>query len=108
MILLTEVEHYIAIIKPVREDFMKNWTEADEKIMGEHFEYLKSLLKEGKLVIAGPALNEQKPFGLVILHCDSLEEANKIMTNDPSVKSGIQNLKLVEPFRLSLYSPPKK
>ena len=33
---------------------------------------------------------------------------NKIMKNDPSVKSGIQNLKLVEPFRLSLYSPPKK
>jgi len=44
VILLTEVEYYIAIIKPVREDFMKNWTEADEKIMGEHFEYLKKLL----------------------------------------------------------------
>ena len=108
MIELTKIEHYIAIIKPEKEDFMQNWTEEDERIMGEHFEYLKSLQKEKKLVIAGPALNEQKPFGLVILHCDSLEEANEIMKNDPSVKSGIQNLKLVEPFRLSLYSPPKK
>ncbi|MHA1367101.1 MAG: YciI family protein [Candidatus Heimdallarchaeota archaeon] len=105
---MTEVEYYIAIIKPVREDFMKNWTEADEKIMGEHFEYLKKLLAAGELVLAGPALNEDKPFGLVILKCNSLEKAKEIMANDPSVKSGVQNLKLVEPFRMSLYHPPEK
>ncbi len=108
MILLTEVEYYIAIIKPVREDFLINSTNEDEKIMTKHFEYLKSLLEDEKLVLAGPALNEQKPFGLVVLHCDSLEKAKEIMANDPSIKSGIQNLKLIEPFRLSLYNPPKK
>lgn len=105
---MIETKHFVAIIKPVREDFLTNWREEDEKIMSEHFEYLKSLLANGKLIMAGPALNEQKPFGLVILHCETLEEANEIMKNDPSVKSGIQNLKLVEPFRLSLYSPSKK
>jgi len=105
---MAEIEHYIAIIKPVRDDFLKNSTEEDEKIMGEHFEYLKKLLASGELVLAGPALNEDKPFGLVILNCDSIENAREIMANDPSVKSGIQNLKLVEPFRLSLYNPPKK
>jgi len=69
---------------------MKNWTEADEKIMGEHFEYLKKLLAAGELVLAGPSLNEDKPFGLVILKCSSLEKAKEIMVNDPSVKSGVQ------------------
>ncbi|MHA1125058.1 MAG: YciI family protein [Candidatus Heimdallarchaeota archaeon] len=105
---MTEIEHYIAIIKPIREDFLINSTEEDEKIMGEHFEYLKKLLASGELVLAGPALNEVKPFGLVILKCNSLEKAKDIMTNDPSVKSGMQNLKLVEPFKLSLYNPPPK
>jgi len=102
------VDHYLAIIKPVREDFMTNSTEEDDKIMGEHFVYLKKLLASGELILAGPALNNDKPFGLVILKCDSIEKAREIMTNDPSVKSGIQNLKLVEPFRLSLYNPPTK
>jgi uncharacterized protein YciI len=104
---MVEVEHYIALIKPVREDFMTNFTDEDERIMSEHFEYLKSLLKTDKLVLAGPALNEQKPFGLIILRCNTLKEATKIMKNDPSVKAGIQILKLIEPFRLSLYSPHK-
>ncbi|MHA1367196.1 MAG: YciI family protein [Candidatus Heimdallarchaeota archaeon] len=105
---MAEIEHYIAIIKPVREDFLINSTDEDERIMGEHFEYLKKLLATGELVLAGPALNENKPFGLVILKCNSIEKAKEIMTNDPSVKSGIQNLKTLEPFRLSLYNPPEK
>ncbi|MHA1244928.1 MAG: YciI family protein [Candidatus Heimdallarchaeota archaeon] len=105
---MAEIEHYLAIIKPVREDFITNSTEEDEKIMVEHFDYLKKLLAAGELILAGPALNEDKPFGLVILKCNSLEKAKEIMANDPSVKSGVQNLKLVEPFRMSLYNPPEK
>ena len=105
---MTESEHYFAIIRPVREDFLINWTEEDEKIMGEHFEYLKNLLANGKLVVAGPITNEQKPFGIIILKCNTLIEANEIMKNDPSVQAGIQNLELVEPFRLSLYNPSEK
>ena len=105
---MADSQHYFAIIRPVREDFMINWTDKDEKIMGEHFEYLKRLLADGKLVVAGPVTNEQKPFGIIILKCHSLDEAKEIMKKDPSVKSGIQNLELVEPFRLSLYKPSAK
>lgn len=105
---MVEAEHYIAIIKPVREDFMTRETEEDNKIMSEHFVYLKKLLETSELFIAGPALNEKSPFGLVILKCNSIEKAKEIMENDPSVKSGIQKLKLVEPFKLSLYNPSTK
>ena len=105
---MNDVKHFFARIRPVREDFLINWTAEDEKIMGEHFQYLKQLLTEGKLIVAGPITNEKKPFGIIILKCDSLDEAKEIMKKDPSVISGIQNLELVEPFRLSLYKPAEK
>ena len=102
---MTKIEHYLGIIEPVREDFMTNYTEKDEKVMSIHFQYLKDLLAKGKLILAGPALNEKKPFGIMIFKCESLEEAKELLVNDPSVKAGVQNIKTIEPFRLSLYKP---
>ena len=95
--------HFFGIIKPARDDFISNPTEEDNKIMGEHFQYLKDLLTKGKLVLAGPVLNEKKPMGILIFECETIDEAEKLLKNDPSVKLGIQNIKKLEPFKLSLY-----
>ncbi len=100
---MTEKKHFFGVIKPIRDDFIINPTEKDNKIMGEHFQYLKDLLEKGKLVLAGPVLSEKKPMGILIFECDSLEEAKELLMKDPSVKSGIQIVKKLEPFKLSLY-----
>ncbi|HUT80284.1 MAG TPA: YciI family protein [Candidatus Bathyarchaeia archaeon] len=100
---MTEIKHFFGMIKPTRDDFLTNFTSNDEKIMSEHFEYLKDLLRKSKLVVAGPVLNEKEPFGILIFECQTLEEAEKLFKDDPSVKAGIQQIKLLEPFRLSLY-----
>ena len=100
---MTNKKHFFGIIKPTRDDFITNPTEEDNKIMGVHFQYLKDLLAKRKLVLAGPVLNEKKPMGILIFECDSLEEAETLLKNDPSVKSGIQIVKILEPFKLSLY-----
>lgn len=100
---MSDTKHFFGIIKPVREDFMINSTEEDEKIMGEHFIYLKGLLKEGKLILAGPVTNEKKPMGIFIFECETIDEAKELFENDPSVKAGIQNIVSLEPFKLSLY-----
>jgi uncharacterized protein YciI len=100
---MSEVKHFFGIIKPTRDDFITNPTEKDNEIMGEHFQYLKDLLAKEKLVLAGPVLNEKKPMGILIFECDSLEEAEALLKNDPSVKAGIQIVNILEPFRLSLY-----
>lgn len=91
------------MIKPIREDFMTYTTEENNKIMGDHFQYLKDLLEKGKLVLAGPVLNEKEPFGLLIFECENKEEAKILMENDPSVKAGIQTILKLEPLRISLY-----
>ena len=108
MVIMQKSEYYIGIIKPVREGFMTEPTKAEISTMNEHFEYLKHLLTEGKLILAGPAINNDNPFGILIFKADSREEAEQMMKNDPSVIAGVQIIKEFEPFNLSLYKPPKK
>ncbi|MHA2062275.1 MAG: YciI family protein [Candidatus Kariarchaeaceae archaeon] len=91
-----------AIITPSRKDFITNPREEDSQIMSEHFLYLKKLLEEGKLYLAGPTLIEEDPFGLYIFDTETEEEARTLLDNDPSVKAGIQIVTDFRPIRLSL------
>ncbi len=91
----------------LREDLrdFKNWTEEENEIVAVHFNYLKSMLEAGKLVLAGRTVNmpmTDKDMGIAILETDTMEEAAEIMANDPAVKSGIMTAELFE-FSLALY-----
>jgi len=99
---MTENKHYYVIIKPYRQDFLTNPKENEDKIMEAHFYYLKSLLNQKKLFLAGPTLIAEDPLGLIILEANTEEEAKKLIENDPSVKAGIQKVVDFRPIRLSL------
>ena len=99
---MAERNHYYAIIKPYRQDFITNPKEEEDKIMSDHFHYLKSLLKQKKLFLAGPTLNIEDPFGLIILEAETEEDARKLLEKDPSVSAGIQQIADFRPIRLSL------
>ena len=90
------------IIKPTRADFITTPREEDNQIMSAHFTYLKKLLEDDKLLLAGPTLIETDPFGLIIVKTGSEQEARDLVENDPSVKSGIQYIIDFRPFRPSL------
>ncbi|MHA2091018.1 MAG: YciI family protein [Candidatus Kariarchaeaceae archaeon] len=94
--------NFYAIITPSRKDFITNPREEDSKIMSDHFLYLKKLLEDGKLYLAGPTLIEEDPFGLYIFDTETEEEARALLDNDPSVKAGIQIVTDFRPIRLSL------
>jgi uncharacterized protein YciI len=99
---MTKINHYYAIIKPYRQDFITNPKENEDKIMELHFKYLKSLLKQKKLFLAGPILIPEDPFGIIILETETKEEAKNLLENDPSVKAGIQKIEDLRLIRLSL------
>jgi uncharacterized protein YciI len=99
---MTEKQYFYAVIKPYRQDFIINPKEKEEQIMSDHFLYLKSLLKQKKLYLAGPTLISEDPFGLIILEAETEEEARELLENDPSVKAGIQEITDFRPIRLSL------
>lgn len=99
---MTERTYFYAIIRPFRQDFLTNPDEKEEKIMSDHFHYLKSLLEQKKIYLAGPTLIPEDPFGLIILDTETEEEARILLENDPSVKAGIQKIADLRPIRLSL------
>ena len=63
--------------------------EVVERLQKEHLKFLFDLRKKGILLIGGPILDEgTKMNGMCILALSSKIEAEKIMNEDPMVKSG--------------------
>lgn len=93
------MNRYVYIVRPLRPDMPNAMTEAEERIVGEHFEYLKSALTEGTLLLAGPC--EDGEFGIVIFQAESPEAAEEFMAGDPAVKQGVMSAEL-RAFRVSL------
>ncbi|MBR0577317.1 hypothetical protein KCG48_13445 [Proteiniclasticum sp. BAD-10] len=85
-----------------------NWPQADDEAVDAHFEKLKAMLANGKLILAGrtPTMDEDT-FGIVIFKADSLEEATRIMKEDPAVMQGTMSAR-VYPFRTALLRGGKR
>ncbi len=82
----------------------KNWTKADQGIVGEHFQRLIKLKNEGKVVLAGrTAYETSNPdmMGLVIFYAKDAQEALQFMMDDPAVKNKIMLAK-VHPYGIAL------
>jgi uncharacterized protein YciI len=93
------VSEWLCIIRPPRTTFVEEMSLEEQEIMEKHFEYLKSLLEAGKLILAGPSLDP--PFGVIVLEAETEEEARRLIAADPSVAAGVQTPEL-HPFRASL------
>jgi uncharacterized protein YciI len=93
------MNQWLCVIRPPRATFMDDATPAEEQVMSDHFEYLKRLLDEGKLILAGPSLDP--PFGIIVFEAESEDEARELIAADPSVAAGIQTPEL-HAFRASL------
>jgi uncharacterized protein YciI len=93
-LIMDKKQHYFIRLLGKRPGWPEDMTPEEEEIMGEHFEYLKLLVKEKRVVLAGPVW---KPtFGLMILRVDSEAEAQEIMKHEPSVKKGLHDFEMQE------------
>ncbi len=91
--------HFLIMYRPPRATFGDDMTEAEEKVIGRHAQYLRSQCDKGRLVMAGPV--EDARFGLALLETDTEAQARQIMENDPAVVEGVFTGELM-PFRLSI------
>jgi uncharacterized protein YciI len=87
-------QHYFVRLLGKRPGWPEDMTPEEEEIMGEHFDYLKNLVAEKRVVMAGPVINPT--FGLIILRVESEAEAQEIMKHEPSVKKGLHNFEMQE------------
>lgn len=65
-----------------------------------HLKNITRLADEGKLVVAGPFLDDQPIRGIFIFNVESLDEAHKLTETDPAIKAGTLVMEL-RPFYCS-------
>ncbi|HBC47434.1 MAG TPA: hypothetical protein DEO84_01055 [candidate division Zixibacteria bacterium] len=90
--------HHLARLIGPRSTWPFDMTADEEKIMSEHSEYIKKLVRQKKVLLAGPCFDPV--FGLMILNVGNNEDAQQILDNDPSIKSGLMTYEL-QPMRAS-------
>lgn len=100
---MAEKLHFVGILRPKRAAFVNDPTAEEQRIMSEHFQYLKKALEAGTLLMAGPCIAGADTFGLIVLRMDSGADAQAFLNADPSVRNGVQAATLY-PFRLSLWA----
>jgi uncharacterized protein len=96
---MTKPLHFFVELLGVQPDWPEHMTAEEERIMDEHFDYLKRLVAERKVLLAGPCFDPV--FGLIILQTETDDEAVAIMDNEPSVTGGLHTYRL-HPMRVSL------
>ena len=90
---------YIYIIHPFRHGFFESPTLEEAAIIDEHFQYLQSASKAGKVILAGPCTDDT--FGLVIFRASDDDAASAFMFADPSVSKNVMIAEL-HPMRISV------
>jgi uncharacterized protein len=69
--------------------FREKTGDAPKELMTAHAGYVAKLKADGKLSAAGRISGEDELAGLVVFRAISLEEAEKLMNEDPAVKAGL-------------------
>ena len=62
--------------------------EAAEEIQKGHLAYMAALDKQGKLVMAGPFLDDAPARGIVVYRVKDVAAATALAADDPAVKAG--------------------
>jgi uncharacterized protein YciI len=60
-----------------------------KQLQAGHLQNINRLAKEGKMVLAGPFLDNQDVRGIFIFDVPTIDEAKKLVETDPAVKSGL-------------------
>jgi uncharacterized protein YciI len=91
---------WIYFLHPPRENFAATMTEDEQAVWVHHFAYLKQMLADGVLILAGPTLG-QINTGIAVIEAVDEAAAQAVMESDPVIISGFATGEL-RGFRASL------
>jgi uncharacterized protein YciI len=86
---------FVRLIPP-RPTFDKDMTDAEQKLMEQHFVYWKDEFQKGICVFGGPVLDPRGVYGVLAIRAASEDEARAIAAADPSVKGGVNRIEVAE------------
>jgi uncharacterized protein len=93
-------QHYFFKLVPPRPTFPQDITEAERRLMDEHFRYFQDHFAAGRLPLFGPVMATGGAFGLAVLEVENEAEARLFGEGDPSVKAGFNRFEF-SPMRVA-------
>lgn len=91
---------YLCIYTPPRESFADDASEAERRVVREHFAYLEAALAAGLLVLAGRT-TDRPPMGIAVFEAPDDKAARAFVAADPAVRAGVFTAQ-VRPYRVAL------
>ena len=77
-------------------------TDAEQKVVAEHFAYLQDLHAKGVIIFVGRTLTpDEDTMGLAVFRAESEDAARQIMNRDPAVSKRVMTATLY-PFKVVL------
>jgi uncharacterized protein YciI len=67
---------------------------ARNELQMAHLKNIMRLANEGKLIVAGPFMDNQPVRGIFIFNVSTVEEAKKLTETDPAIKAGTLSMEL--------------
>ena len=65
-----------------------------ERLQRAHLDNITRMAEEGKLLLAGPFLDNTDIRGIYIFNVSTLEEAEQLTVSDPAIKAGVLKMEL--------------
>lgn len=88
------MKKYVLVILKTGENTTATSEESNTAFRG-HMENINRLVKEGKLIVAGPLGKNDKTYrGIFILDVPTVEEAGDLVQTDPAVKAKLLDVEL--------------
>jgi len=81
-------------------------TESERALMMEHVKYTHGYFAAGRVLIFGPVLAPDGPFGMGVFETTDEAEVRAIMEQDPTVKAGLNRFELY-PMRIGAAQGPR-
>jgi uncharacterized protein YciI len=80
---------FLITIEPSRADLAATMGLEEQRVTGEHFEYLKHLHGKGVVLFAGRTTDEKNLRGLIVVVVADKAAARALLEADPAVQAGI-------------------
>lgn len=94
------LKQFLIILRPSRDTFLSDSTEDENRIVSEHFEYMKRATERGQAVLVGRT-QDDPPLGLAIFEAENEDSAKLFMNGDPAVAAGVFTAEL-RPYSVAL------
>jgi len=81
--------HFFCKLIAPRPTFAFDMNDAEKALMGEHAAYWMSMLNAGTVLLFGPVMDPNGPFGMGVMEADDEAHARRHTDADPAVKAGV-------------------